>query len=51
MQALRTKDVQERLAGMGVEPKSSTPEELEVALRSEAARWQRLVKQVGVQVD
>lgn len=51
VQALRTKDVQERLAGMGVEPKSSTPEELEAALRSEAARWQRLVKQVGVQVD
>ncbi|MDO9436999.1 tripartite tricarboxylate transporter substrate binding protein [Hydrogenophaga sp.] len=48
---MKMKDVQEKLAGLGIEPKSSTPEELEVALKSEAARWRRLVKDVGVQVD
>ncbi len=49
--AVRLKDVQERLAGLGVEPKSSTPEELEAGLRSEAARWQRLVKEINVRVE
>lgn len=49
--ALGTKDVRDRLIAAGVDPKSSTPDELETAIRSESARWATLVKELGIRVD
>ena len=51
VRAIATKDVRDRLAAAGVEPKSSSPEELAALLKSEVARWGKIVKDSGVHVE
>jgi tripartite-type tricarboxylate transporter receptor subunit TctC len=47
VKAIGAKDVRERLAGAGVEPKSSTSEELAEFITSDVARWVKLIKETG----
>jgi tripartite-type tricarboxylate transporter receptor subunit TctC len=49
--ALRTPDVAERLAVLGVEPVGNTPEALAEFLRQEIVRWGKVVKQSGAKSD
>lgn len=49
--ALASKDVRDKLIASGVEPKTSTPEQLDASLRTESARWAKLVKDLGVKVE
>jgi tripartite-type tricarboxylate transporter receptor subunit TctC len=51
VKAIDTKDVKDRLAAAGVEPRSSTPEELDALLKSEVARWGKIIKDSGVRLD
>jgi tripartite-type tricarboxylate transporter receptor subunit TctC len=51
VKALDVQDVRDRLAAAGVEPKSSSPEELDALLRSEVARWGKVIKDSGVRLD
>lgn len=51
VKALDTKDVRDRLAVAGVEPKSSSIEELDTLLKSEVARWGKIIKESGVRLD
>lgn len=44
-------DVRERLASAGVDVRGSTPEELASFHRAELAKWARIVRQSGAQLD
>ena len=44
-------EMKERLVGLGVEPATSTPEQLAVLVRDDLVRWARIVKDSGAQVD
>lgn len=51
VKALDTKDVRDRLAAAGVDPKSSSTETLDALLKSEVARWGKIIKDTGVRID
>jgi tripartite-type tricarboxylate transporter receptor subunit TctC len=51
VKALDSKDVQERLAGVGCEPFKSTPEQFATLVREELPRWARIVKESGATID
>jgi tripartite-type tricarboxylate transporter receptor subunit TctC len=48
---LRLPDVRERLLSQGMEPTSSTPEEFSGYIRSEMAKWAKVVKASGAKPD
>ena len=49
--ALDSKDVLEKLAGVGCEPYRSTPEQFAAVVRDDLPRWARIVKDSGATVD
>jgi tripartite-type tricarboxylate transporter receptor subunit TctC len=49
--ALRSPEMRERLARMGAEPAPGTPEQFAELLRSELAKYERVVKSSGARVD
>ncbi|MDI9331401.1 MAG: tripartite tricarboxylate transporter substrate binding protein [Alphaproteobacteria bacterium] len=49
--ALDSKDVQERLVGVGCEPYKSTPEQFSNLIRSDLSRWAVIVKASGASID
>ncbi len=49
--ALAQPAVRERLAAAGAEGVSSTPEELATFLRSESAKWARVVREARITVN
>ena len=49
--ALQLPDVKERLLGLGVEPVGSTPEQFDAYLKSEIAKYEKVVKASGARVD
>lgn len=49
--ALKTPEVQERVAASGFEPLGTSSEEFGRFLRSEVERWARVVKQSGARID
>jgi tripartite-type tricarboxylate transporter receptor subunit TctC len=49
--ALDTKEVQERLAGVGCEPYKTTSEQFSTLIRSDLTRWSGIVKASGASVD
>jgi tripartite-type tricarboxylate transporter receptor subunit TctC len=51
VKAIGTKEVADRLAAAGFEPKGSTPEELGALLRSEVARWSKIAKESNIRVQ
>ena len=51
MKALQTREVQEALTRQGMDPAGSTPEELDAYLKSEIAKWKRVVKEAGIKPD
>ena len=51
VQALKQNDVRERLAGLGVDVQSGTPEELARLLANDMDRWARVVQRTGIRVD
>jgi tripartite-type tricarboxylate transporter receptor subunit TctC len=51
MKALADPEVRARLAAQGAEPLGSTPEQYGAYLRSEVARWAKVVKATGAKLD
>ena len=51
VKAIDTKDVRDRLAAAGVDPRSSSTEELDALLKNEVARWAKIIKDSGVRID
>ena len=51
VKAIASKDVRDRLAAAGVDPKSSTPEALGEFIRNDAARWAKMASDTGLRID
>jgi tripartite-type tricarboxylate transporter receptor subunit TctC len=51
MKALQTKEVRDALTRQGMDPTGSTPAEADAYLRSEIAKWTRVVKEAGIQAN
>jgi tripartite-type tricarboxylate transporter receptor subunit TctC len=49
--ALESKEVQERLAGVGCEPYKTSPDQFTQLLKSDLTRWAGIVKASGASVD
>jgi tripartite-type tricarboxylate transporter receptor subunit TctC len=49
--ALRARDVHELLVRQGMDPTQSTPGEFDVYLRSEIAKWTRVVNEAGIKAN
>jgi tripartite-type tricarboxylate transporter receptor subunit TctC len=49
LRILRMPDVKERLAGMGIEPLGSSPEQLGAYVQAEIPKWAKAVKAAGIQ--
>ncbi|HZM44189.1 MAG TPA: tripartite tricarboxylate transporter substrate binding protein [Burkholderiales bacterium] len=51
VKSLETPEMREQLAKSGVDPESSTPEELAGYLRSEIAKWAKVIKASGIPIN
>jgi tripartite-type tricarboxylate transporter receptor subunit TctC len=51
MKILQSRDVKERFATLGVDAASSTPADFAALIRTEVAKYARLIQQVGVKVE
>lgn len=49
--ALREPDARDRRYSIGAEPMSNTPEEFDAFVRSELAKWAKVVKAAGIRVE
>jgi tripartite-type tricarboxylate transporter receptor subunit TctC len=49
--ALQEPDVQERVRSIGAEPRASTPEGFGDFIRSETAKWARVVRAAGTKLE
>ena len=50
-QALKTKDTQDKLAGIGIQPMVMSPDQLKAFMASEVSKWVRLVKEANIQPE
>jgi tripartite-type tricarboxylate transporter receptor subunit TctC len=48
---VKKQDVQEKLIALGFEPEGNSPEEYAAQIRSELAKWAKVVKIANVQVE
>ncbi|HZM48456.1 MAG TPA: tripartite tricarboxylate transporter substrate binding protein [Burkholderiales bacterium] len=48
---LKQPEVRERFAKLGAEPVGSTPEEFDALIKSEIAKWGKVVKEAGLKAD
>jgi len=48
---LAQQELKDRFVGMGAELVSSTPEEFGAYIRSESAKWSKVIKDAGIKVD
>ena len=51
VKALNSADIKDRFAKQGVEVKTSTPEQFAEFLKSEVARWAKVVQEAGIKAD
>jgi tripartite-type tricarboxylate transporter receptor subunit TctC len=51
LKALQMREVQEQLVRQGMDPTGSTPAEFDAYLRSEIAKWTRVVKEARIKAD
>lgn len=51
VKAIADKDIKDRLMAVGVEPTSSSPQELEAWVKSDFAKWGKIVKETGFRLE
>ena len=51
VRAMKLPDIREMLIRQGYEAKSSTPAELAALMKEDLAKWNKVVKSSGMQVD
>ena len=51
MQALARPDVRERLAGIGLEPVSNSPQEFAAQVKADIAKWRKVIQEVNIKAD
>ena len=49
--AMRRTDIKERFAQLGIEPVGNTPAEFTQFLKSEVAKWSKVIKEANVRID
>jgi tripartite-type tricarboxylate transporter receptor subunit TctC len=49
--AMGARDTRERIAGMGGDPESGTPEHAAEFLRTEYERWGKVIREAGIKAD
>jgi tripartite-type tricarboxylate transporter receptor subunit TctC len=49
--AVRARDVSDKLVEMGYRPIANTPEEFDQFIRAEITKWSGVIKQAGIQID
>jgi len=50
-QALKSKETQDKLAGIGIQTMAMSPEQLKAFMASEVNKWLRLVKESNIQPE
>ena len=48
---MKLPETRDRLLAAGIEPISSTPEELAAFIRSETAKWSKVIKDIGLKIE
>jgi tripartite-type tricarboxylate transporter receptor subunit TctC len=48
---LKTADVRDRFAALGADPIGNTPEEFAAFIKAEIAKWEKVIRSAGIQVD
>jgi tripartite-type tricarboxylate transporter receptor subunit TctC len=48
---LRLPEVRQQMAALGAEPIGNTPEEFSAFLKTEMARWGKVIKEKGIRAD
>ena len=48
---LKLPEVKERFSKLGAEPVGNAPEEFDALIKSEIAKWAKVVKEAGLKVD
>ncbi len=51
VKVLNTKELRDRMSGQGIDPTTSTPEELGKHIRAEIIKWEKVVKASGARAD
>lgn len=51
VKVIRAPGIRERLASIGVDPVGSTPDEFAAFIRSEIAKWSKVIKAIGLRAD
>ena len=48
---LKTAEVRERFASLGADPIGSTPDEFTAFIKTEIAKWEKVIRGANIQVD
>ena len=48
---LAQKDVREKLVGQGADPEHTTPEQFSAYIKSETAKWGKVIKEANIQAE
>ncbi len=48
---MKLPETRERLSAAGIEPTTSTPEELAAFMRAETVKWSKIIKEIGLKVE
>jgi len=51
VKAMNTPDVRDKFAQQGVDPAASTPEEFAEFIRTEVARWGKVIRTAGIKLE
>jgi tripartite-type tricarboxylate transporter receptor subunit TctC len=51
VRVMRLPETRDRLAAAGIEPVGSSPEELGSFVRSETAKWGKIIKDIGLKIE
>jgi tripartite-type tricarboxylate transporter receptor subunit TctC len=51
VKALGTTEMKEKLASVGIEPRTNTPDEFAAFIRSETARFSKVIKEAGIKAE
>ena len=44
-------EVREKLVAQGIEPMTATPQELAALIKTDLARWSKVIKETGIKPD
>ena len=51
VKALGNAEIRQKLVGAGIDPLQSTPEQMADYMKSEAAKWEKVIKTAGIKLD